>query len=183
MEIALGVIKGDIYPFIYNKTYPFVFYSLCQSGIIVSSAHTYLQLTHEKTVAVMQRYRAAYTLMLLPGIVWKETELNDYQGPVSIRKAILYLRRPKTDGLKCNKCSYIYCNARLMQHYCRTEHGLVSKQRVRALSRAARQRKFQVLWQEGVKCQRLFKKRKLSQWFKVCNDEALQGGEAASLGN
>ena len=68
VEIAPGVTKEDIYPFIYDKTYPFVFCSLCQSGILVSSAHTHLQCMHKEVVTKEQRNRATYTLTLLPGI-------------------------------------------------------------------------------------------------------------------
>ncbi|KAL7940040.1 hypothetical protein V8C42DRAFT_338738 [Trichoderma barbatum] len=179
IEIAPGVTKGDIYPYIYDKTYPFVFCSLCQSGITVPSAYTHLRSIHEKAVPAMQRNRATYTLTLLPNMARNETELDDYQGPVSVRKAIPYLGRPRTDGLKCNTCSFICRNARLMQRHCRTKHGLLTERRVGAPSRAARQRKFWVPWREGVKCQQLFKKRKLSQWFEVCDDEAIWGSDGA----
>lgn len=32
VEIAPGVTRGDIYPFVYDETYPFVFCSVCESG-------------------------------------------------------------------------------------------------------------------------------------------------------
>ena len=177
VEIAPGVTKEDIYPFIYDKTYPFVFCSLCQSGILVSSAHTHLQCMHKEVVTKEQRNRATYTLTLLPGMIQKETELNNYQRPVSVRKAIPYLGMPKTDGLKCSRCSYVCRNARMMQVHCREQHRLLSERRVGAPSRAALQRRFRVPWREGVKCQQLFKKRKLSQWFEVCDDAAIWGDD------
>lgn len=169
IEIAPGVTKGDIYPFVYDKGYPFVFCSLCQSGIIVPSAYSHIYSRHKEAVPAMQRNRATYTLTLLPGMVRKETELSDYQGPVSVCKAIPYLGKPRTDGLKCERCSYVCRNARLMQHHCRAVHGLLSERRVGAPSKAALQRGFRVPWREGVKCQRLFQKRRLSAWFEVCD--------------
>ncbi len=173
VEITSGVTKEDIYPFIYDKLYPFVFCSLCQSGVIVPSARTHLRSMHEEAVSAMQRNRAAYTLTLLPHMIEKEIELDGYQGPVSVRKAIPYLGTPKTDGLKCSKCSHMCRNARMMQKHCRQVHRLISERRVGAPSRAALQRRFWVPWREGVKCQQLFKKRKLSRWFEVCDDAAL----------
>ena len=125
----------------------------------------------------MQRNKAAYTLTLLPDMIQKETELDDYQRPVSVRKAIAYLGMPKTDGLKCSGCSYICRNARMMQLHCRQVHGLFSERRVGAPSKAALQRKFRVPWREGVKCQQLSKKRKLSRWFEVCDDETIWGDD------
>lgn len=175
IEIAPGVTKGDIYPFIYDKTYPFVFCSLCQSGTMVSSAHSHLQSMHKEAVPAMQRNRAAYTLTLLPDMIQKEAELDGYQGPVSVRKAIPYLGRPRTDGLKCERCSYMCRNTKKIKYHRRKAHGLRSERGVGAPSKAALQRGFRVPWREGVKCQQLFKKRKLSRWFEVCDDETIWG--------
>jgi hypothetical protein len=176
VEIAPGVTKEDIYPFIYDKTYPFVFCSLCQSGIIVPSAHTHLQSMHGEVV-IEQRNRAAYTLKLLPGMIRGITELDNYQRPVSVCKAIPYLGLPKTDGLKCRECTHLCRNRRNMQTHCRVQHGLLSERRVGAPLRAALRRKFWVPWREGVKCQQLSKKGKLSGWFEVCDDEAIWGDD------
>jgi hypothetical protein len=175
VEVVPGVTKEDIYPFIYDKTYPFVFCSLCQSSVIVPSAHAHLRSMHKEAVSATQRNRATYTVTLLPNMVRKEGELDGYQVPVSVRKAIPHLGTPKTDGLKCSQCSYMCRNVRMMQLHCRQVHGLLSERRVGAPSKAALQRRFWVPWREGVKCQQLSKKRKLSRWFEVCDDEAIWG--------
>jgi hypothetical protein len=187
IEITAGVTKGDIYPFIYDRAYPFVFCSLCQSCVIVPSARTHLRSMHAGLVAASQRNTAAYTLTLLPDMVHKETELDNYPAPVSVRKAIPYLGPPRTDGLKCSQCSHMCRNARMMQLHCRQEHGLLSERGVGAPSRAALQRGFKVPWREGVKCQQFFKKRRLSRWFEVCDDDGILGpddrqGDACGLG-
>jgi hypothetical protein len=173
IEIAPGVTKGDIYPFVYDKTYPFIFCSLCHSGMIVPSARTHLLSKHQQTVPAMQRYRAAYTLTLLPNMVQKESELDDYQAPVSVLRAIPYLGKPRTDGLKCERCSYVCRNRKVLLCHRREKHGLVSKQQAGAPSKAAPKQRFRVPWREGVRCQQLFKKRKLSGWFEVCDNEAI----------
>jgi len=180
VEIAPGVTREDIYPFVYDKTYPFVFCSVCESGIIVPSASTHLRTMHKELVPAQQRNKATYTVGLLPNMIQKEQELDDYQGPVSVRKAIPYLGEPRTDGLKCAVCSHMCRNARNMQQHCRREHGLVSERGVGAPSRAARKLRFRVPWREGVKCQRLFKKRKHSRWFEVCDDGAILGVDHGS---
>lgn len=175
VEITEGVTKDDIYPFIYDKTYPFVFCSLCQSAVIVPSARTHLRTMHKEAVLAMQRNRAAYTLTLLPGMAQKEEQLDDYQGPVSVRKAIPHLGTPNPNGLKCTHCSHMCFNAKMMQLHYRRDHGITSERRVGAPSKADLQREFCVPWRVGVKCQRLSKKRKLSRWFEVCDDEAIWG--------
>jgi hypothetical protein len=175
-EIARGVTEQDIFPFIYDKMYPFVFCSLCQSAVIVPSAHAHLRFIHKEAVPALQRNKAAYTLTLLPNMIHREMDLEEYQVPVSVRKAIPYLKAPKTDGLKCRQCSHVCHNVRVMQQHCRQAHGLLSERRVGAPSRAAQERGFWVPWREGVKCQQLSKKRKLSRWFEVCDDETIWGG-------
>ena len=131
-----------------------------------------------------QRNRAAYTLKKLPKMIQKETELDNYPAPVSVRKAIPYLGQPRTDGLKCRLCSHMCRNARMMQTHHRQEHGIVSERVVGAPSKAALRRGFKVPWREGVKCQQFFKKRRLSRWFEVCDDEAADDrqGDPCGLG-
>jgi hypothetical protein len=183
VEIAPGVTQKDIYPFIYDRTYPFVFCSLCQSGVIVPSARTHVRSMHREAVPALQRNRAAYTLTLLPAMIQKEAELDCYEGPIFVRKAIPYLGPPKTNGLKCPQCSHMCRNVRMMQLHCRQEHGLVSERPVGAPSKAARQRGFRVPWREGVKCQRLFAKRKHSRWFEVRDDEEAIAESGGRQGN
>lgn len=174
-EIAPGVTKEDIQPFIYDKAYPFVFCSVCKSSIIVPSARTHLRNQHRDTVSEMQRNRAAYTLSLLPDMMQKEAELDDYQVPVSVGKAIPYLEEPRTNMLGCDRCSHACGNARNMQEHRRKVHGLRGERRIGAPSRADRQQEFRVPWREKVKCQRFSQSRRLSRWFEVCDDEQRPG--------
>jgi hypothetical protein len=172
VEIAPGVTAEDIQPFIYDKIYPFVFCSLCKSGIIVPSARTHLRSMHREAVSEMQRNRAAYTLSLLPNMYQKEAELDEYKGPDSVCKAIPYLEAPRPNMFKCDECGHSCSRRKNMQEHCRKEHGLLSERRVGAPSRANLQQKFSVPWREGVKCQRFSKRRKLSRWFEVCDGES-----------
>lgn len=117
-EIAPGVTEEDIWPYIYDKAYPFVFCSLCKTAILVSSGRSHIRGQHFEAITEMQRNRAAYTLCQLPGMFQTEAELAKYTIPVSVRKAIPYLEAP-TAKLKCSRCSHACGNARNMQlHYC-----------------------------------------------------------------
>jgi hypothetical protein len=164
-EIATGVTKQDIRPFIYDKDYPFVFCSRCKSGIIVPSARAHLLSQHREDVPEQQRNITAYSLTLLPNMAQSEGELDKYQAPRSVRIAIPYLECRRL--FKCRECHYACSNRRNMQTHCRVEHDQHSERRVGAPSKARRQRPFWVPWRENVMCQRFFQSRKLRGWFEV----------------
>lgn len=167
-DIAPGVTEEDIYPFIYDKKYPFVFCSLCRSSIIIPSARPYLLRQHQTRVSERQRNIAAYSLTLLPNMAQSERELDMYQAPIAVPKAIPYLDVQL--ALKCRVCHHACRNARNMQKHCRVEHGQHSERRVGALSKADGNRMFWVPWRDNVTCQQFFKRRKLSGWFEVLVD-------------
>lgn len=160
--------KEDIYPFIYDKKYPFVFCSMCKSSIIIPSARPHLLSQHPTGVPERQRNRAAYSLTLLPNMAQRERDLDMYQAPTTVLKAIPYLDVQR--ALKCRLCHHACRNARNMQKHCRVEHEQHSERRVGALSKADGKRMFWVPWRENVTCQQFFKRRKLSRWFEVVVD-------------
>ncbi len=49
-EIAPGVIEEDIWPYIYDKVYPFVFCSLYKTAILVSSGRSHIRGQHLEAI-------------------------------------------------------------------------------------------------------------------------------------
>lgn len=153
-------------PFIQLPEYPFVICKVCRVACVADEAKAHLHNQHS-TISTSERARIFRLIADIPGIIKDQRGLYGFQFPQPTIKPIPFIMPPKTDGLRCNRCSFVTRTIDGMQKHCRKEHSWTNRRgRGGNLQKKARQ-EWEVPWTTGIRCQRFFKSRAASGWFEV----------------
>ncbi|KAJ0143400.1 Uncharacterized protein HZ326_13829 [Fusarium oxysporum f. sp. albedinis] len=136
-------------PFTYLKTYRVPVCKKCEFACIANEVPTHLQTRHQD-IPPAERRRVAQVIGNISDIIKDQSGLEDFQFPPPTISSVAFLAPPKPDRLKCQKCPYIVkhknpqCRGRPRQ--------------------ADSELEVELLWIEGVLCQRFFPSRRGSRY-------------------
>jgi hypothetical protein len=151
----------NLYPFVYDTTYPFLFCSLCHYAVLVPSTADHLKGVH-KDIPVSQRKAVRDAISQLPNMYRSKEDVGEFAFPSPSSAPIPHIQPPFEDGHQCNECGWITTSkTRRRMHVhppdqCHSGHSP---------------------WRTGVRCQQLFAKGPRSVWFEVGRDEAVSSSE------
>jgi hypothetical protein len=155
--------ERQIYPFVYDPAYPFLFCTLCKYAVLVPSTSAHLKDVH-KDIPTSQRKAVREATGQLHGVYQRKEEMAEFRFPGPDDKPIPYIHRPANNGICCSECRWITTSeARMRTHWQKT-HPESSGTR----------------WRTNVQCQRLFAKGPYSVWFEVGWEEDVFDGELAA---
>ena len=111
----------SIYPFAHLPQYAVLVCQLCQFACLADEAPRHVQQRHED-ISREERRRIAQSVLSVPNLLRNTGDLHLLAKPCP-EEPIPFLAAPKSDGLKCRKCSYISRHVQKMQSHCRKKHG------------------------------------------------------------
>ncbi|KAK4158624.1 hypothetical protein QBC43DRAFT_305290, partial [Cladorrhinum sp. PSN259] len=162
-------------PFTVLKPYKVLVYITCRHACTVEEINTHLRTKH-RYFSVAERNAIVRTTQQSTSLFKNQAELEFLVLPQSPIPAVPDLAGPYLDGLKCDQCSYIARQVRLIQEHCRIIHAW-SNPRTRGRNTAEKTRLMPSNpWRSGVPCQRFFPSRRASGWFEVVILRQRQGG-------
>ncbi|KJZ70333.1 hypothetical protein HIM_10262 [Hirsutella minnesotensis 3608] len=164
-------------PFIHLPRFPIVICKTCGYACVADEVAGHLQARH-RILPVAERRAVEHTVKSIPGIVHRRDELSRLEVPPPAIQPIPHLAPPKTDGLRCRKCSYVSRHLQKIQAHCRSAPDW---QNPRNRGRPTRNGDVQPdkAWKEGVRCQRFFVSGSGSGWFEVGRTAAHRANAAA----
>ncbi|KAH7126561.1 hypothetical protein B0J13DRAFT_454688, partial [Dactylonectria estremocensis] len=92
--------------FIYIPEFPIIIYKVCKYRYIANAVRRHLEYIHtiisaEEVNTIVKKIDA------IPELIRIRNGLDKFPFPLPTIKPIPYIKAPKTNGLGCNKCSYI----------------------------------------------------------------------------
>ena len=159
-------IMDALYPFVKLPEYPFVICKICQYAYIANEVETHLR-RHHRGMGKGARSRVVYEVKAIPGIIRSQERLIHFALPESMEKPIPFIKRPQTDGLRCEACPYVARQPQRIQDHCRTVHGWKNDRKRSENFKSGSREDWAVPWRKNVHCQRLFQTRAASGWFEV----------------
>ncbi|KAK4158655.1 hypothetical protein QBC43DRAFT_249019, partial [Cladorrhinum sp. PSN259] len=160
-------------PFTVLEPYKVLVCTTCRHACTVEEINTHLRTKH-RYFSVAERNAIVRTTQQSTSLFKNQAELEFLVLPQSPIPAVPDLAGPYLDGLKCDQCSYIARQVRLIQEHCRIIHAW-SNPRTRGRNTAEKTRLMPSNpWRSGVPCQRFFPSRRASGWFEVYQDQDLK---------
>ena len=164
-------------PFIHLPQYSVIVCRKCKYAILPSQINTHLS-NKKHGYSKEERQAIIQEVAKLPGLIQSEAQLEAFQFPPSIAKAIPELKAAKPNGLKCQSCAYVVCHRQLIQEHCRTVHRWENERKKGRPSYKRRQVEPEWPWISRVHCQQFFKQGPKSGFFEVIGEEVVPEREA-----
>lgn len=152
--------ERQLYPFVYDAAYPFLFCTLCKYAVLAPSTSDHLKDVH-KDIPTNRRKIVREATGRLHGVYRGKEDMAKFCFPGPGDKPIPYIHQPVNNGICCNECRWITTSATRMRTHEKTHPGGSSGTR----------------WRTNVRCQRLFAKGPYSVWFEVGWEEDAFSGE------
>lgn len=165
-DLAIG-------PFTFLHVYETLACRECAFAVLVNEVFTHLAKRH-RAITAAERCHLVKRAAELQNAKRTQVDLQAFCFPPPTIECVPYLSPPKKDGLKCIKCPHIARQIQKIQEHCKTKHKWENTQRPgrpelkrKITPQNELGNKHEVLWREGVSCQRFFPSRCASGWFKV----------------
>jgi hypothetical protein len=153
-------------PFTIIEPYKILVCTSCCYGCPLHEIQTHLRNKH-RNLSPTQRNAIVRESQRHSSLFKDQEELEFFTLPNIPIPVIPQLAGPFFDGLKCNQCSYIARQIRLIQEHCRTKHSWVNARKSGGRTSQKSNPPPSNPWTSGVRCQRFFPNRRASQWFEV----------------
>ncbi|KAH6982532.1 hypothetical protein EDB80DRAFT_592766 [Ilyonectria destructans] len=93
-------------PFIYIPEYPIIICKVCKYRYIANAVRRHLEYIYT-TISAEEVNTIVRKVDAIPELIYIWNGLDKFPFPLPTIEPILYIKAPKTNGLGCNKCSYI----------------------------------------------------------------------------